>query len=96
MSFWDIREVKESRWGKAVQAFRHGALYAVPAAVVGADVLIARMILRADGLDGGLKIAGVTIVALTLLALGMATLLFAGGKTNATTSKNEPDQSADA
>jgi hypothetical protein len=57
--------------------------------------LIARQMILADGMDGGTKIAGVSIVILTLAILSMANLL-GGAKGNAKTSKDEADFPADS
>lgn len=93
VSVWDIREVKESRWGKTIRAVIRGA--GLPLGAVTVASLTIREILRTEGLDGGFKIVGVIAVIQSLVILGMATLLV-GAKTNAATSKDQPDQPTDA
>lgn len=92
VSFWDIREVRESQW---LQRFRALAQSVVIPGIVTVLFLIARMLWFADGVQELTRFAGVVIVALLLVILGLA-VLFTGAKNHATNSEKQSDQSLDS
>jgi hypothetical protein len=81
---WISHAIKALGLGKS-SLTRFGAMTGV--------VLIACQTLRADGLDGNQKIVLVTILALTLVILGLATLL-TGAKPDGANCEEQSDQSA--
>lgn len=89
-----IREREEHWISHAIKALGLGGALSLPQLGAMASVVyIACQLLKADGLDGNQKIVGVTVLALTLAILGLATLI-TGAKTHATLTKNDADQSA--
>ena len=89
-----IRERQEHWISHAIKALGLGGDSSLPqlGAMV-AVVYLACQTLKADGLDGNQKIVGVTVLALSLVILGLATLI-TGAITHAKTTQNDADQSA--
>lgn len=93
-SAWEMREFKQSLPSLLLSSLGLGALYTLPAGVLAALVTTAYLILRADGIESGLKIVGALAIALMLTILGVVKLL-TGRADHASTVEDHGDRPAD-
>lgn len=69
-----IREVKESVLAQAGKTVRETVLPLTPVGAISALVFIVFLVLRADGIEPGLKAMTVAAISLVVAGLGVATL----------------------
>lgn len=85
-----IREVKESVLAQAGKTVRETVLPLTPVGAISALVFIVFLVLRADGIDPGLKAMTVAAISLVVAGLGVATLP-KGERQNATIGEKVTD-----